>query len=100
MEIIIMGLISVCCIVWYSLRHLGHKIMIERLEKENRRLGVAIGSITAAKFKMAHSYHDQLIQAQYDRDIAQKENKQLRADITCFRAELGLPPRKENKVFY
>lgn len=92
MEIIAMGIHGLVIIGYYCERRNMQKKLDLACKLEDKRVYQDNEEIACYGRELSR-IQDQLIQAQYDRDVAVKENKQLRADIDCFRSELGLGPR-------
>lgn len=98
--IIIGGVVSCILAIFFGVRERNHKHAVDVLQAREMMLIDDNIRCEEKLHRELHCYKDRERKAGLNVFHMQQELKQNQVDITCFRAELGLPPRKLTKDSY
>jgi len=98
--IAVWGLASFVLCVFFGAREYNHKVRMESLVRANILEEERHLESNRNALDNMHYAQDGLRNVGFKLLKVEAELKQANIDITCFRAELGLPPRKLNRNAY
>ncbi len=98
--IAVWGLATFVAAVFFGAREYTHSVLLEQAKAELITSHDNCMFQRRAKEKSQHRFQDQQREHGLKVFHLEQQLKQANVDITCFRAELGLPPRKINRNAY